>query len=152
MMQSADFDVFIIGGGIYGCGVAQAVSACGYKTVLVEQKHIAAGTSSQSTKLIHGGLRYLEQLQLRLVFEGLKERELLLKNAPTLVQKEWFYIPVYSSSKRPAWLIACGLFLYFILSGGKSRFKWLAKKDWEKVHTSKFMEISGYVFIPPFYV
>ncbi|MDT8375985.1 MAG: FAD-dependent oxidoreductase [Mariprofundaceae bacterium] len=130
---TADYDVLIIGGGIYGCGVAQAVSACGYKTALIEQHHLASGTSSQSTKLIHGGLRYLEQLNLKLVREGLSERERLLKLAPGLVTREWFHIPVYRGSRRPPWMIAAGLMLYFILSAGRSRFKWLSKKEWATV-------------------
>ncbi len=127
---STDTDILIIGGGIYGCGVAQATSACGYRTMLIEQKKIASGTSSQSTKLIHGGLRYLEQMNLKLVYEGLNEREHLLRLAPSLVTREWFYIPVYQDSKRPPWMIACGLLLYFILSGGRSKFKWLSKSEW----------------------
>lgn len=128
--ETSETDILIIGGGIYGCGIAQAVSACGYKTILIEQKQLASGTSSQSTKLIHGGLRYLEQFNLKLVYEGLSERERLLKLAPELVTREWFHIPVYKGSKRPPWMIACGLLLYFILSGGRSRFRWLSKSEW----------------------
>jgi glycerol-3-phosphate dehydrogenase len=128
--ESSDTDILIIGGGIYGCGIAQAVSACGYRTMLIEQKHLASGTSSQSSKLIHGGLRYLEQFNLKLVYEGLRERERLLKLAPELVTREWFYIPVYEDSKRSPWMIVCGLLLYFILSGGRSRFKWLSRSEW----------------------
>lgn len=131
-MSGTDYDILIIGGGIYGCGIAQAASACGYRTALMEQKQLASGTSSQSTKLIHGGLRYLEQFNLKLVYEGLSERERLLKLAPNLVSREWFYIPVYEDSQRPAWMIAAGLLLYFILSGGRSRFKWLSKPEWTK--------------------
>jgi len=129
-MKQPDIDILIIGGGIYGCGVAQAASVCGYRTMLVEQRTLASGTSSQSTKLIHGGLRYLEQFNLKLVYEGLSERERLLKLAPKLVTREWFHIPIYEGSKRPPWMVAAGLLLYFILSGGRSRFKWLSKTDW----------------------
>ncbi len=131
-MKTSDYDILIIGGGIYGCGIAQATSACGYRTTLIEQKQIASGTSSQSTKLIHGGLRYLEQFNLKLVYEALSERERLLKLAPDLVSREWFHIPVYEDSKRPALMIACGLLLYFILSGGRSRFRWLSKPEWRE--------------------
>ena len=81
-MSETDYDILIVGGGIYGCGIAQAVSACGYSTALIEQQRLASGTSSQSTKLIHGGLRYLEQFNLKLVYEALSERERLLKLAP----------------------------------------------------------------------
>lgn len=129
-MKETDYDILIIGGGIYGCGIAQAVSACGYQTILIEQKQLASATSSQSTKLIHGGLRYLEQFNLKLVYEGLSEREQLLKLAPDLVSREWFHIPVYEGNKRPPWMIAAGLLLYFILSGGRSRFRWLPKAAW----------------------
>jgi len=129
-MPDCNVDILIIGGGIHGCGIAQAAAACGYRTMLVERRQLASGTSSQSTKLIHGGLRYLEQFNLKLVYESLNERERLLKLAPSLVSKEWFYIPIYKDSRRPPWMIACGLLLYFILSGGRSRFKWLSKKEW----------------------
>ncbi|MDX8405477.1 MAG: FAD-dependent oxidoreductase [Mariprofundus sp.] len=127
----ADYDILIIGGGIYGSGIAQASAASGYRTGLIEKKHIASGTSSQSTKLIHGGLRYLEQANLKLVYEALSERECLLRNAPDLVSREWFYIPVYRNSKRPAWMIRAGLFLYWLLSGGRSRFKSIPAQQWE---------------------
>jgi len=139
-MSKTDFDVLIIGGGIYGCGIAQAVSACGYQSVLIEQKTIASGTSSQSTKLIHGGLRYLEQFNFKLVYEALNERELLLKNAPNLVTREWFYIPVYKHSKRPPLFIWCGLFLYYILSRGRSRFKWVNKETWAQMQPGFHLE------------
>ena len=138
MATKTDYDILIVGGGIYGCGIAQAVSACGYRTTLIEQKQLASGTSSQSTKLIHGGLRYLEQLNLKLVYEGLSERERLLELAPELVSREWFHIPVYEDSKRPPWMIACGLLLYFILSGCRSRFRWLSKAEW----TEKLPELN----------
>ena len=128
--DTVDADILIIGGGIYGCGVAQAISAGGFKTILIEKNSLASGTSSQSTKLIHGGLRYLEQFNLKLVYEALSERECLLKIAPDLVSRQWFYIPVYSTGKRPAWFITCGLFLYYLLSAGRSKFKWLKKNDW----------------------
>jgi len=126
-------DLLIIGGGIYGCGIAQAAAASGYTVVLVEQYSIASGTSSQSTKLIHGGLRYLEQANLRLVYEALSERETLLKVAPALVSREWFYIPVYAGSRRPWWFIACGLLLYWLLSLGRSRFRRVPESQWQEL-------------------
>ena len=105
-----DYDVAIIGGGIHGVGVAQAAAARGYKTVLLEQyDHLAEGTSSRSSKLIHGGLRYLEQFEFSLVRECLLERSYLLKNAPDLVKLTPVYIPIYKSSKRSAWMIRAGL-------------------------------------------
>jgi len=132
-LPDGHYDLLIIGGGIYGCGIAQAAAASGYKTRLIEQNTIASGTSSQSTKLIHGGLRYLEQANLKLVYEGLAEREHLLRLAPDLVSREWFYIPVYAGSKRPAWMIAAGLLLYWLLSGGRSRFKRVPQNLWDTV-------------------
>ena len=91
-----DYDVAIIGGGIHGVGIAQAAAIRGYKTVLLEQyDHLAEGTSSRSSKLIHGGLRYLEQFEFSLVRECLLERSYLLKNAPDLVKLKPVYLPIY---------------------------------------------------------
>lgn len=129
-MTDTDFDIVIIGGGIHGCGVAQAAASSGYRTALLEKNVIASGTSSQSTKLVHGGLRYLEQGNFKLVYEALRERETLLKLAPHLVEKVWFYIPVYKHSKRSAWQIHLGLWFYALLSKGKSRYKKIPRSDW----------------------
>jgi len=128
-----EVDVLIIGGGIYGAGVAQAAAAAGHSVLLVEQNSIASATSGNSTKLIHGGLRYLESMQLGLVYESLHERELLLQLAPELVSREWFYIPVYQYNKRPAWLVKTGLALYWALSLGRSRFKSIPRNQWSRV-------------------
>jgi len=128
-----DVDILIIGGGIAGVGTAQAAAAAGHSVLLVEQNTIASATSSNSTKLIHGGLRYLESMQMKLVYEALRERELLLKLAPGLVSREWFYIPVYRHSKRPAWMVNIGLALYWALSLGRSRFKSIPRKQWHSV-------------------
>ncbi|HEY3645433.1 MAG TPA: FAD-dependent oxidoreductase, partial [Gammaproteobacteria bacterium] len=84
--MSQRYDLCIVGAGIHGVGVAQAASAAGYSVLLLEKHGIATGTSSRSSKLIHGGLRYLEQFQLGLVRECLQERELLLRLAPDLVK------------------------------------------------------------------
>jgi len=131
-LLKADCDLLIVGGGIYGCGIAQAAAASGYAVTLIEKDRIASGTSSQSTKLIHGGLRYLEQANLRLVYEALSERETLLKIAPDLVKREWFYIPIYAQSRRPWWFVACGLALYWLLSGARSRCRILPRSRWQK--------------------
>ncbi|MDQ6971585.1 MAG: glycerol-3-phosphate dehydrogenase/oxidase [Mariprofundaceae bacterium] len=131
LLLKPDCDVLIVGGGIYGCGIAQAAAASGYAVTLIEKDCIASGTSSQSTKLIHGGLRYLEQANLRLVYEALSERETLLKIAPDLVSREWFYIPIYAQSRRPWWFVACGLALYWLLSGGRSRCRILPRSRWQ---------------------
>lgn len=131
--MQTDTDILVVGGGIHGCGVAQAAAAQGYRVVLVEQGRLASGTSSRSSKLIHGGLRYLETLQLPLVYEALREREILLRIAPQLVRKQRFYIPVYQSNLRPPWMIAAGLNVYALLSLGQNPFRRLPEKEWSEV-------------------
>ena len=113
------FDICIIGGGINGCGIARELSAKGYKVFLAEQNDISSGTSSWSTKLIHGGLRYLEYYEFRLVREALREREVLMQMAPHLIHPLRFILP-HLPSMRPKWLLRLGLFLYDHL--GKRRF------------------------------
>src|ERR1700747_65691 len=98
----ADFDLAIIGGGINGTAIARDAAGRGLRVLLVEQGDLAAGTSSASTKLIHGGLRDLEQWALRLVREGLREREVLLRNAPHLIWPVRFVLP-HHAGLRPAW-------------------------------------------------
>jgi glycerol-3-phosphate dehydrogenase len=110
-----DVDVCVIGGGIQGCGVAQAAAAAGYKTILLEQTALAGATSSRSSKLIHGGLRYLESGQFALVAKSLAERERLIRNAPDLVRRVPFYIPIYKYSHRRPWQIGLGLSMYALL-------------------------------------
>lgn len=117
MKSNRYYDVVVIGAGIHGVGVAQAAAAAGYKVLVLEQASIAAGTSSRSSKLIHGGLRYLEQWRFGLVRECLRERELLLRIAPDLVKLRNFVIPVYRDAERSAWKIQTGLYLYSLLSG-----------------------------------
>jgi len=132
-MGNKYYDVIIIGGGIHGVGVAQAVAAAGHSALVLEQGTLACGTSSRSSKLIHGGLRYLEGMQLSLVRECLRERALLLKNAPSLVKLQPFYIPVYKDTRRRPWLIRSGLMLYALL-GGFNRanlFRSLRKSQWD---------------------
>ena len=116
-MAEAYYDIIIIGGGIHGAGVAQAAAAHGYSVLLLEKSAIGAGTSSKSSKLIHGGLRYLETFQFGLVKECLRERTLLLRNAPELVKLLPFYIPIYRHTSRRPWQIHLGLQLYRALSG-----------------------------------
>lgn len=109
-------DLLIIGAGINGAGIAQRAAAAGYSVMLLDKSSIAAGTSSQSSKLIHGGLRYLETGQIPLVYEALKARRELLQLAPKLVHPVKFYIPVYRDSRRSALTIRAGLSLYGMLS------------------------------------
>jgi glycerol-3-phosphate dehydrogenase len=104
-------DLFIIGGGINGCGIAADAAGRGLSVTLCEQNDLASGTSSASTKLIHGGLRYLELYEFNLVRKALKEREVLLKKAPHIISPMRFVMP-HVTSLRPAWLIRLGLFIY----------------------------------------
>ncbi|WP_061932193.1 glycerol-3-phosphate dehydrogenase [Aureimonas sp. AU22] len=112
------FDVFIIGGGINGCGIARDAVGRGYSVGLAEAKDLGSGTSSWSTKLIHGGLRYLEHHEFRLVREALMEREVLWAIAPHIIQPLRFVLP-HHSGLRPSWLLRLGLFLYDHLGGRK---------------------------------
>src|ERR1051326_8348499 len=105
-------DLLVVGAGIHGAGVAQAASAAGYSVLLLERQGIASGTSSRSSKLIHGGLRYLGPFPLGLVRECLQERELLLTLAPELVKLRAFYIPIYQHTRRRPWQLYAGLSLY----------------------------------------
>jgi glycerol-3-phosphate dehydrogenase len=114
----ADFDLAIIGGGINGVGIARDAAGRGLHVVLVEQGDLASGTSSASTKLIHGGLRYLEHGALRLVREALIEREVLLRMAPHVIRPMRFVLP-HHSALRPAWMLRLGLLLYDHLGGRK---------------------------------
>ncbi|HYA37958.1 MAG TPA: FAD-dependent oxidoreductase [Candidatus Methylomirabilis sp.] len=116
-MTTADYDVVVVGGGIHGVGVAQAAAAAGHSVLLLERQRLAYGTSSRSSKLIHGGLRYLESAQFGLVRESLRERETLLRLAPELVRRVPFYIPVYRATRRRPWQIRAGLALYSLLGG-----------------------------------
>src|SRR6478609_1214220 len=93
--RSEVFDLLIVGGGITGAGVARDAASRGLKVALVERNDFAFGTSSRSSKLIHGGLRYLQNFEFGLVFEALSERALLLKTAPHMVRPMPFYFPVY---------------------------------------------------------
>src|ERR1700716_446553 len=97
------YDVVIVGGGIHGAGVLQAAAARGHRALLIERKALASGTSSRSSKLIHGGLRYLESAQFHLVHESLQERSIMLRIAPDLVELKDFFIPVYRHTRRRPW-------------------------------------------------
>lgn len=117
-MQTPRYDLAIIGGGINGCGIAREAAGRGLTVFLCEQNDLASGTSSASTKLIHGGLRYLEYYEFRLVREALHEREVLLKAAPHIIWPLRFILP-HHRGLRPAWLIRLGLFLYDNIGGRK---------------------------------
>jgi len=131
-MSHPSYDVAVIGGGIHGAGVLQAAAAAGHRAVLLEKNQLAHGTSSRSSKLIHGGLRYLETAQIALVRESLREREILLRIAPDLVRRVPFYVPVYRETSRRPWQLRVGLSAYAILGGmmANARFGSVARSRW----------------------
>src|SRR3954471_3042364 len=110
-----DWDVLIIGGGATGLGAAVEAASRGYKTVLVERADFAKGTSSRSTKLVHGGVRYLEQMNITLVLDALQERGHMLENAPHLVHNLAFVVPIFDYFGLPYY--GFGLKVYEWLSG-----------------------------------
>jgi glycerol-3-phosphate dehydrogenase len=112
-----EYDVVVVGGGIHGAGVLQAAVAAGHRALLLEQRGLASGTSSRSSKLIHGGLRYLESGQFSLVRESLRERAIHLRVAPGLVTLKPFFIPVYAETRRRPWQLRIGLSVYALLGG-----------------------------------
>jgi len=114
--KSYHYDLLVIGGGINGCGIARDAAGRGWSVLLCEQADLAGATSSASTKLIHGGLRYLEHREFRLVREALLEREVIWRMAPHIVWPLRFVLP-HSRGQRPAWMLRAGLFLYDHLGG-----------------------------------
>ncbi|MCF7807318.1 MAG: glycerol-3-phosphate dehydrogenase/oxidase [Candidatus Marinimicrobia bacterium] len=117
-MQS--YDVIVLGAGINGCGVAENLARQGKQVLLLDKNGVGSGTSSKSSRLIHGGLRYLETAQIHLVYEALHDRQRLVEKYPDLVHYERFILPIYKSSPRPGWMIRIGLWMYDILSGSRS--------------------------------
>ena len=112
-------DLVVVGGGVNGAGIARDAAGRGWRTLLLEADDLASATSSRSSKLIHGGLRYLEQYEFRLVRESLGERETLLRSAPHLVTPLRFVLP-HHAGLRPAWMLRAGLFLYDHIGGPRS--------------------------------
>jgi glycerol-3-phosphate dehydrogenase len=119
MGEERIYDLAIIGGGVNGCGIARDAAGRGLSVFLCEKGDLAQGTSSASTKLFHGGLRYLEFYEFRLVREALIEREVLLKAMPHISWPLRFVLPHQKGGKRPAWLVRIGLFIYDHLGGRK---------------------------------
>src|ERR1700753_3958411 len=112
------WDIIVVGGGATGLGPALDAASRGFQTLLLEQADFAKGTSSRSTKLIHGGVRYLAQGNIQLVYSALKERGYLFKNAAPLVKRQAFIIPCYSQIEK--WKYLAGLKLYDLLSANWS--------------------------------
>jgi glycerol-3-phosphate dehydrogenase len=130
-LKDATFDLLVIGGGITGAGIALDASLRGLKVALVDKGDFAGGTSSVSSKLIHGGLRYLEQRHFGLVREALHERHTLLRIAPHLVRPLRIVLPHYAHARRPRWMVKTGLWLYDLLAGREriGRHRWLAATE-----------------------
>src|SRR5215469_11037882 len=116
-LTDGPFELLILGGGITGAGVALDAALRGLLVGLIDKGDFASGTSSLSSKLIHGGLRYLERGNVRLVYEALHERRRLLHNAPHLVHPLRFVLPFYASARVPPWKWRAGLLLYDLLAG-----------------------------------
>ncbi len=119
-LSSAQFDVIVIGGGINGTGIARDAAMRGLRVLLMEKGDLGEGTTAWSTRLIHGGLRYLEYYEIPLVRESLREREILFRNAPHLVKPIPFVVPIYEGAKRAPWLIQVGMTAYDTLSYDRS--------------------------------
>lgn len=134
-MPGSEYDLVVVGAGIHGAGVAALAAARGWRVLVLEQTGIAAGTSSRSSKLIHGGLRYLESGQLGLVRECLHERAALLQAHPDLVRLTPHFLPVYRHSRRAPGRIRLGLSLYALLGGlGPAvRFRRLPRREWAQL-------------------
>jgi glycerol-3-phosphate dehydrogenase len=142
-----EYDVVIIGGGIHGAGVLQAAVAAGHSALLIERQGLAAGTSSRSSKLIHGGLRYLESGQFALVRESLRERAIHLRIASELVALKPFYIPVYRDTRRRPWQLKIGLWIYALLGGfdAATRFGSVPKSEWPQLDGLKTRDLDAVI-------
>src|SRR5271156_6521715 len=132
------FDLVIIGGGITGAGVALDAALRGLRVALIDKGDFASGTSSISSKLVHGGLRYLEHGDFRLVWEALHERGLLLRNAPHLVRPLRFVIPCYRGWRVPRWQWRLALTLYDLLAGKRN-----IHRSWAVARHSLLREFPG---------
>ena len=130
-MAAEPVDLLVIGGGITGAGVARDAALRGFRTALVDKGDFGAGTSSHSSRLIHGGIRYLEQGNFRLVFEASRERRVLLRIAPHLVRPLPFLFPVYRGGRVPAWKLRAGMWLYDVLATFRNvkGHRWLGPKQ-----------------------
>ncbi len=131
--MKATYDCIILGAGINGLGIAKELSLEGKSVLVIDKGSIGGGTSSHSSRLIHGGLRYLEHFHFGLVKESLRERTYLVKHYPELVSLKPFYLPVYHDSPRPAWMIRTGLWLYDIFSRFIARHQKVSKENFSQL-------------------
>jgi len=124
-------DVLVIGGGITGAGIARDAAMRGFRTALIDRADFASGTSGRSSRLVHGGLRYLEHGNFRLVHEATAERRILLRIAPHLVWPRAFLFPLFSGGRVPRWQLAAGMWLYDALASFRNveRHRWLSKRS-----------------------
>ena len=134
-MAAEPVDLLVIGGGITGAGIARDAALRGFRTALVDKGDFGAGTSSSSSRLIHGGIRYLEQGDLRLVLEASRERRVLLRIAPHLVRPLPFLFPVYRGARLPAWKLRAGMWLYDALAAFRNvkGHRWLSPKQVRRI-------------------
>src|SRR5258706_7190339 len=146
-MKIKQYDVVVVGGGIHGAGVLQAAAAAGHSALLIERLGFASGTSSRSSKLIHGGLRYLESGQFALVRESLRERAIHLRIAAELVELKPFYIPVYRDTRRRPWQLKIGLWVYALLGGfdAATRFGSVPKREWPQLDGLKTRDLDAVI-------
>ena len=130
-MAAEPVDLLVIGGGITGAGIARDAALRGFRVALVDKGDFGAGTSSHSSRLIHGGIRYLEHRDFRLVFEASRERRVLLRIAPHLVRPLPFLFPVYRGGRVPAWKLRAGMWLYDALAAFRNvkTHRWLSPKQ-----------------------
>src|SRR6266550_3882759 len=142
-VSKIEFDLVVIGAGINGAGIARDAALRGLKVLLLDKGDIGGGTSSASTRLIHGGLRYLEHAEFGLVRESLREREILFRIAPHLVRPLPILMPIYENARRSKSLIRSGMVAYDLLSFGKSvaRHRMLSRE--ESLHRAPGLNADG---------
>ena len=141
-LDQQHFDLVVIGGGITGAGIARDAALRGLKVALFEKSDFGSGTSSKSSKLIHGGLRYLQHAEFGLVFEAVSERTLLLKLAPHLVKPQLFLVPTYKGQYPGRFVLGCGMWMYDALSkfAAPDRHRAYRKKGVQKIEPSLFSD------------
>jgi glycerol-3-phosphate dehydrogenase len=128
-LKKNHYNTIVVGGGIVGAGVFRDLALHGVETLLVEKKDFSSQTSQSSSKMLHGGIRYLENLDFGLVYEALHEKNLWIKLAPHLAKAEKFYLPVFRDSLRPLWMIRMGIYLYDFLSNFQNLARGFANKE-----------------------